>query len=416
MGTEPLGPGPFDSVWVDVHLATLAGDAPWGAIEHGALGVRDGRIAWLGLASEMPDPGPAATVHRGGGGWLTPGLVDCHTHLIYGGSRAREFELRLGGASYAEIAAAGGGILSTVRATRALGERALVDAARPRLEALLAEGVTTIEIKSGYGLEPDTELRMLRAARALGAEYGVRVRTTLLAAHALPPEYHGRADDYIDLVCREIIPAAAAEGLADAVDVFCEHLAFDLAQTERVFVSARERDLPVKLHAEQLSNMGGSALAARYGALSVDHLEYLDEAGIEAIARSGTVAVLLPGAFYFLRETRLPPVQPLRRHGVPMALATDLNPGTSPLASLLLMMNMGCTLFALTPEEALRGVTANAARALGLQESHGTLAPGKAADLCLWDVEHPAELAYLFGPRRLRAVVREGRCEASEQP
>ncbi|HXH04748.1 MAG TPA: imidazolonepropionase [Candidatus Competibacteraceae bacterium] len=400
----------WDSVWLDVHLATLAedSDTPYGAIEDGALAVQDGHIAWIGPRAELPELADTVTVHSGHGGWLTPGLIDCHTHLVYAGNRAREFELRLQGASYAEIAAAGGGILSTVRATRAASETELLAAAAPRLTALLAEGVTTVEIKSGYGLELESELKMLRVARRLGETHPVTVRTTLLGAHALPPEYAGRADDYIERVCREMIPTAAAEHLADAVDVFCERLAFDLPQTERVFQAALEHGLPVKLHAEQLSNLGGSVLAARYGALSVDHIEYLDEVGVRAIAAAGTVATLLPGAFYFLREPQSPPVELLRRHGVPMAIATDLNPGTSPFASLLLMLNMACTLFRLTPEEALRGATLNAARALGLGASHGSLELGKVADLALWDIGHPAELAYQFGTRRCRRVVKGG--------
>ncbi|WP_442885625.1 imidazolonepropionase [Amaricoccus sp.] len=341
-------------------------------------------------------------------GVMTPGLIDCHTHVVYGGNRAAEFEARLEGADYKEIARRGGGILSTVRQTRAASEEELFAAALPRLRALMAEGVTTIEIKSGYGLDLETELKLLRVARRVAEELPIRVSPTLLGAHALPPEYAGRSDDYIALVCEEMIPAAAEARLADAVDVFCESIAFSVAQCERVFEAAARHGLAIKGHTEQLSNLGGSAMAARHGALSVDHIEYLDEAGVAAMAASGTVATLLPGAFYFLRETQRPPIALLRQYGVPMAVATDVNPGTSPLSSILLMMNMACTLFQLTPTEALRGITANAARALGLGERLGTIAPGMQADLCLWDVEQPAELAYAFGPARLRQRVLAG--------
>lgn len=400
--------GVDDSLWLDVHLATLDGAAPYGIIEDGAVLVQDGRIAWLGPRAELPPLPTSVTFQRGHGGWLTPGLIDCHTHLVWAGSRAREFEQRLQGASYADIAAQGGGILATVRATRAASEDELLHAAVPRLQALLAEGVTTVEIKSGYGLDTASELKILRVARQLGARLPVTVQTTLLAAHALPPEYAGRADAYVDEeVCAHMIPQAAAARLADAVDVFCEHLAFTPAQTERVFQAAQAHGLALKLHAEQLSNQGGSVLAARYRALSVDHVEYLDEAGVAALAQAGTVAVLLPGAFYCLRETQLPPLELLRRYGVPIAVATDLNPGTSPLASLLLMLNMACTLFRLTPEEALRAVTVNAARALGLAD-RGVLAVGRVADLALWDIGHPAELAAQYLPGRCRGVMQNG--------
>jgi imidazolonepropionase len=336
---------------------------------------------------------------------MTPGLIDCHTHLVYGGNRAREFEMRLNGASYEEIARAGGGILSTVRATRGMDVDALVAASLPRLDALLREGVTTIEIKSGYGLETEAELRQLRAARRLGTLRPVEVRTTLLAAHAVPPEFKNDPGGYVDLVCREIIPRAAAEGLAEAVDAFCETIAFSPAQTRRVFEAARAAGLPVKLHAEQLSNQHGAALAAEYGALSADHLEWLDDNGVAAMARAGTVAVLLSGAFYVLRETRLPPVESLRRAGVPIALATDCNPGTSPISSLLLILNMGCTLFRLTPEEALAGVTRNAARALGLND-RGMLRTGMLAHAVLWRLAHPAELSYAIGLTPCASVLR----------
>jgi len=410
----------WDHLWIDVNLATMEpgepGEpgkpgGPYGALEDGALGVAEGAIAWLGPRAELPRP-PAACaelVHQGGGGWITPGLIDCHTHLVYAGSRAREFELRLSGASYAEIARAGGGILATVEATRRASEAELTAAAGRRLESLAGEGVTTIEIKSGYGLELAAEARMLRAARALAARHGVEVRTTFLGAHALPPEYAGDADGYIARVTDEMLPAVAAEGLADAVDAFCETIGFTPGQTERVFEAAARLGLPVKLHADQLSDLGGAALAARHRALSADHLEYTSAAGVRALAEAGTVAVLLPGAFYFLRETQAPPVELMRRHGVAMALASDSNPGSSPAGSLLLMLSMGCTFFRLTPEEALAGVTRHAARALGLAHSHGTLAVGKVADLALWDIGHPSELAYHFGANPCRTVVKGGR-------
>ncbi|TGG94210.1 imidazolonepropionase [Natronospirillum operosum] len=335
------------------------------------------------------------------GGVMTPGLIDCHTHLVFGGQRADEFEQRLEGASYEDIAHAGGGILSTVRATRAASEDELHAQARPRLEALLRDGVTTVEIKSGYGLTTEDELKMLRVARRLGRELPVRVQTTFLGAHALPPEFKGNADGYIDLVCHEMIPAVAAAGLADAVDVFCEGIAFSVAQSERVFQAAQAHGLPVKAHAEQLSNLGGSALTARYKGLSADHIEWLDEPTVKAMAEAGTVATLLPGAFYTLRETRVPPIELLRQHGVPMAVATDGNPGSSPIFQLTLMLHMACTLFRLTPQEALQGVTTNAAQALGLQQQTGRIAPGLAADFCLWDIDAPNELAYAVQPGRL---------------
>ena len=342
------------------------------------------------------------------GGVMTPGLIDCHTHLVYGGQRADEFEQRLEGASYEAIARAGGGILSTVRATRAASEDELYARSRPRLEALLRDGVTTVEIKSGYGLTTEDELKMLRVARRLGADLPVRVQSTFLGAHALPPEFKGDSDGYIDQVCHEMIPAAAAEGLADAVDVFCEGIAFSVAQSERVFQAAQTHGLPVKAHAEQLSNLGGSALTAHYRGLSADHVEWLDEPAVRAMAEAGTVATLLPGAFYTLRETRVPPIDLLRQHGVPMALATDGNPGSSPIFQLTLMLHMACTLFRLTPQEALQGVTANAAQALGLQDRIGRIAPGLAADLCVWDIESPNELAYAVQPGRLAQRIYSG--------
>ncbi|NIC03823.1 imidazolonepropionase [Billgrantia bachuensis] len=345
----------------------------------------------------------------GQGGVMTPGLVDCHTHLVFGGSRAEEFEKRLEGVSYEEIARQGGGILSTVRATRAASEEELFRLARPRLEALLHDGITTVEIKSGYGLTVEDELKMLRVARRLGEALPVRVVTTLLGAHALPPEFKGDSDGYIDLVCREMIPNAAEQGLADAVDVFCEKVAFSVAQCERVFEAAEAHGLPIKAHAEQLSNLGGSAMAARHGALSADHIEYLDEVGVAALRKAGSTAVLLPGAFHTLRETQRPPIAALREAGVPMALATDANPGSSPLFMPTLMLNFACTLFRLTPREALAGMTAHGARALGLHDrSLGRIVEGAPADLCLWNVDAPAELAYAVQPGRLRQRIFKG--------
>lgn len=392
-------------LWRHARLATLAGHAGWGLIDDGALLVEDGKIAWIGTDAQLPARLRPSAERDLGGLLVTPGLIDCHTHLVYAGERAREFELRLEGASYEEIARAGGGIRSTVNATRGADDATLLTLARERLRALMAEGVTAVEIKSGYGLTAADEARCLRVARRLGRDLPVTVRTTYLGAHALPPEFEGRADDYIDAVCTWL-PALHAEGLVDAVDVFCERIGFTPAQTRRVFDAARDLDLPVKLHAEQLSDQGGAALAASYGALSCDHLEHLSDAGVRAMAAAGSVAVLLPGAYYFLRETRLPPVDDLRAAGVPMAIATDHNPGSSPTLSLLLMLSMACTFFRLTPEEAWRGVTVNAARALGLQASHGTLEPGKRADFAVWDAQHPNELAYRFGhnPCRQRVV------------
>ena len=380
--------------WINARVATMDPALEgYGAVENHALRTRDGRIqAILPMAAWCEEPGE--TLVDVGGRWLTPGLVDCHTHLVWGGSRAREFERRLAGASYAEIAAAGGGIRSTVMATRTASEEELTALAVERLGPLLAEGVTTVEIKSGYGLTLADELKQLRAARRVAEVVPVRVATTLLALHAVPPEFDGRADDFVTLACEELLPAAAEAGLVDAVDVFCEHLAFSPTQCEQVFIKAAELGLPVKGHMEQLSNLGGSVLAARYGALSVDHIEYLDEAGVAAIATSGTTAVLLPGAYYFLREKQAPPVAALRRAGVPMAVATDLNPGTSPFASLRLMANMACILFGLTVEEALAGLTREAARALGFQGRRGALAPGMDADFAVWSVDHPNALVY----------------------
>ncbi|NJM30966.1 MAG: imidazolonepropionase [Rhizobiales bacterium] len=373
-------------------------------IADGAVLIEGGRIAWAGQRADAPS-GEAADC---GGRLATPGLIDCHTHLVHAGNRAGEFEKRLTGVSYAEIAKAGGGIMSTVRATRAADEAKLLSQSRKRLEALLDSGVTTVEIKSGYGLDRETEKRMLRTARVLGREYPVDVVTSYLGAHALPPEFKDNRQGYVDLVCNDVMPAVHAEGLADAVDGFCEGIAFSIAEMEQVFTTARKLRLPVKLHAEQLSNLGGAAMAARFGALSVDHIEYLDETGIAAMAKAGTTAVLLPGAFYYLREKQAPPVAGLRAAGVPIAVATDLNPGSSPVHSMLTAMNMACVLFSLAPMEALMGATANAARALGFKD-RGQIAPGMKADLVLWDVEHPAELAYPLGYNPLAAVIKSGK-------
>lgn len=402
----------WDQLWIDCHLATMVeGSATYGAIRNGALAVKDGRIAWVGTrASLHGDPEALASeVVSCGGAWLTPGLIDCHTHLIFAGNRAREFEMRLEGASYKEIARAGGGIVSTVKATREASLDQLIQSGEGRLRQLMAEGVTTVEIKSGYGLDTENELKMLRAATALGDRLPVRVRRTFLGAHALPPEHAGTRGAYLDLVCKEMIPAVARERLADAVDAFCENIAFTRDEVERVFKAARSAGLPIKLHAEQLSDQKGAELAATMDALSADHLEYLDEAGVAAMAKAGTVAVLLPGAFYYLRESKLPPIDALRAAKVPLALATDANPGSSPILSPLLILNMACTLFRLTPEEALAGVTREGARALGLAAEIGTLEEGKAADFCRWRVGSPAELAYWVGANPLEQTVFEGR-------
>lgn len=394
----------------DLRIATLdAGGAPYGLIDRGAIGVEAGRIAWAAEADAMPAGWSGVETESFGGRLATPALVDCHTHLVFGGNRAREFELRLEGASYEEIARAGGGIVSTVSATRALTEDALVESALPRLDRLIGEGVATVEIKSGYGLTVADELKMLRAARRLEKLRPVRVRTSYLGAHAVPPEYKDRADAYIDEVAIPGLEAARAEGLADAVDGFCEGIAFSPGQIARVFDRAKALGLPVKLHAEQLSDLGGAKLAASYGALSADHLEYLGQDGVAAMAKAGSVAVLLPGAFYFLRETERPPVAALRAAGVPIAVATDCNPGSSPMTSLLLAVNMACTLFRLTPEEALAGATREAALALGLGDEIGTITPGKRAEFAIWDVEHPAELAYRIGDNPLYRRIVEAR-------
>ncbi len=391
-------------------VATLSEPGDYGLVEAGAVLVEDGRIAWTGPRRQLPaDRAVDLESIDCGGRLLTPGLVDCHTHLVYGGSRADEFELRLTGVGYEEIARRGGGIAGTVRATRELDEDALVDTARPRLARLLEEGVTTVEIKSGYGLDAETEIRMLRAAPRLAAEADIGLQATFLAAHALPPEYAGRADDYIDAVCEEMLPKAVEAGVVDAVDAFCEGIGFNTMQVGRVFDAAARFGLPVKCHAEQLSDLGGAAMAARRGALSVDHLEYLASDDAAVLAEHGTVAVLLPGAFYVLRETRMPPVDALREHRVPMALASDCNPGSSPVTSLLLMLNMACTLFRLTPAEALSGVTLNAARALGMADRIGSIEAGKQADLVLWDVASPAELCYRIGFNPCLGAMRAGR-------
>ena len=390
-----------DGVWH--HLRLADGGAA------NALAVQHGVIVWMGDIAALPADLKARPHWDARNALATPGLVDCHTHLVYGGQRANEFAMRLAGASYEEVAMAGGGIVSSVLATRAASEDDLYVQSAPRLAQLLNEGVCAIEIKSGYGLSLEHERKQLRVARRLGVDFGVTVRTTFLGAHALPPEYAGRSQDYIDLVCTEMLPALAAEGLVDAVDVFCERIAFSLAETEQVFRAAQALGLPVKLHAEQLSDMGGSALAARYGALSNDHIEHLSPAGIEAMRAAGTVAVLLPGAYYTLRDTHLPPVAALRAAGVPMAVSTDHNPGTSPTLSLLLMANMACTLFRLTVPEALAGITSHAARALGLQDTHGLLAVGRPANVIFWDLNDPAELVYWLAHQTPRTVIRQGR-------
>ncbi|NMM80695.1 imidazolonepropionase [Acidovorax sp. SRB_14] len=406
MPPSPTPPPSADGVWTGLRLAP--GAAPLKAGAQAAIVVGQGLIEWVGAAADLPAEHAHLPRHDGGGALATPGLVDCHTHLVYGGQRAHEFALRLAGASYEEVAQAGGGIVSSVRATREASEDDLFASAAARLETLLAEGVCAIEIKSGYGLALEHERKQLRVARRLGEAYGVAVRTTFLGAHALPPEYAGRSSDYTDLVCQEMMPALAAEGLIDAVDVFCERIAFTLEETERVFRAAQALGLPVKLHAEQLSDMGGAQLAARYGALSCDHIEHLSQAGIAAMRASGTVAVLLPGAYYTLRDTHLPPIAALRAAGVPMAVSTDHNPGTSPCLSLLLMANMACTLFRLTVPEALAGITTHAARALGLQDTHGLIAVGVPANFVLWNVREAAELAYWLGGKPVRTVVRQG--------
>jgi len=414
----------WDLLITNIHLATMAdpvsaaaagaapADAPvragYGELRDAAIAVQDGRIAWFGPASDAVRFGDASEVRDGEGCWLTPGLIDCHTHIVHAGNRSDEFEARLNGAAYEDIARAGGGIMSTVRATRAASDDELLRQSLPRIEALLAEGVTTLEIKSGYGLTLESEAKMLRVARRVADVLPVQVRTTFLGAHALPPEFRDRADDYVQLVC-DMIPTLAGEGLADAVDAFCERIGFSAAQTERVFAAAHAHGLPVKLHAEQLSDQRGAELVARYGGLSADHLEHLSADGIAAMSAAGTVAVLLPGAYYFLRDTTPPPVAALRAAGVPMAVATDNNPGTSPMTSLLLAMNMVCTLWRMTPLEALAGCTIHAARALGIQDEAGSLEIGKRADFALWRIARPADLSYAIGFNPCHAVVNAGR-------
>ena len=403
----------WDSIWINVHLATLR-DGNYGIIGRAALAAEQGRITWVGARADLPgEPAQLAReVHDCRGRWITPGLIDCHTHLVYAGNRARDFALRLRGASEEEINCAGGGIASTVSATRDASEMELIRAASARLKNLMDEGVTTVEIKSGYGLNAAIEMKMLRVARLLGESGAVTVKASFLGAHALPPEFHARADAYIDLVCDEMLPAVAEAKLVDAVDAVCDSAAFTSQQTRRVFEAAESLHLSVKLHADQFADGNGAALAACFGALSADHLEHVSDEGIAAMARAGTVAVLLPGAFYFLRETKLPPVARLREQQVPIAIATDCNPGTSPISSILLMLNMACTLFGLTPEEALAGVTCHAALALGLAATHGTLEPGKAADFALWEIDEPGDLAYALGANPCAGVVRGGRAGA----
>jgi imidazolonepropionase len=398
-------------LWRNARLATMAENAAGlGIVEHGAIAARDGVIVYAGPEAGMPAAlSQSAEIVDCEGRWITPGLIDCHTHLVHAGNRANEFEMRLAGATYEEVAKAGGGIVSSVTALRAASEDELVAQSLPRLDTMIAEGVTTIEIKSGYGLDLKNEKKSLRAARLLGEHRPVTVRTSFLGAHALPPEAKGDKDAFIDLVASQILPAVAAEGLADAVDGFCEGIAFSPEQISRVFDAAKAARLPVKLHADQLSNLHGAELAARYGALSADHLEYTDEAGAAAMAKAGTVATILPGAYYFIRETKKPPIGLFRQHGVKMAVATDCNPGTSPLTSLLLTMNMAATLFGLTVEECLAGVTREAARALGLLGQAGTLEVGKSADLAIWDIERPAELVYRMGFNPLHARIWRGR-------
>lgn len=403
-----------DGVWVGLQPVAelMVADVAVPPGKQVCVVVQDGVVRWVGPQGRLPSYFSALPRFEAKGALATPGLVDCHTHLVYGGQRANEFAMRLAGATYEEVAKAGGGIVSSVRATREATEDELFALAAPRLQALLDEGVCAIEIKSGYGLALEHERKQLRVARRLGDAFGVTVRTTFLGAHALPPEYAGRSQDYTDLVCNQMLPALAAEGLVDAVDVFCERIAFTLAETEQVFQAAQRLGIPVKLHAEQLSDMGGSALAARYGALSCDHIEHLSADGIAAMQAAGTVAVLLPGAYYTLRDTHLPPIAQLREAGVPMAVSTDHNPGTSPALSLLLMANMACTLFRLTVPEALAGITTHAARALGLQDSHGVIASGSPANFVLWPVAEAAELAYWFGHKPAATIVRQGRVVA----
>lgn len=406
----------WDTLFLDARIATLDGQKSYGAIEQAAIGIKDGKIAWVGCQENLPGKPEqiAQQVYSVKNSWITPGLIDCHTHLVYAGNRAREFEMRLEGASYAEIAKAGGGILSTVAATRAANFLELYQQSAKRLEFFLVEGVTTIEIKSGYGLDLETELKILQVAKKLEHDYPVKICTTYLGAHALPIEYKGRPDDYVDFICQKVLPEIAKEKLADNVDAFCETIGFNAAQTAKVFNTAKNLGLAVKLHADQLSDGQGGALAANHQALSADHLEFVSEESVRAMAAAGTVAVLLPGAFYFLRETKKPPIDLFRQYKVPMALASDCNPGTSPITSLLLMLNMGCTLFGLTPEEALLGITKHAAQALGLGKTHGTLEVGKEADFVIWQIDHPAELSYNIAFNPCVGIIKSGNIVASQ--
>jgi imidazolonepropionase len=407
----------WDRLWLGVNLATMQGSSGIGHIPDAALAIKDGTIAWLGPRSQLAAlQWDARIVTEAQGLWITPGLIECHTHLVYAGDRSREFAARLKGATYEEIARAGGGILSTVRATRAASEEELLARSLPRAQALADEGVTTLEIKSGYGLDVPNEIKMLRVARRLGEQLGIDVVTTFLGAHALPPEFAGRQDDYVRHVCDEMLPAVAAEKLADAADVFCERIAFTRSQTSRIFERAAAFGLALRLHADQLSDGGGGALAARHQALSADHLEHVSSESLQQMAERGVVAGLLPGAFYFLRETKLPPIEEMRALGIPMAVSTDCNPGTSPMASLLLAMNLACVLFRLSPEETLRAVTVNAARALGLEHDRGTLEPGKRADLTIWRVRHPEQLCAEVGMHKPVEVVRAGGPRAKSNP
>jgi imidazolonepropionase len=407
---EELSSHMWDDLWIGASLATMQGKG-LGEVEAGAVAVQDGKIAWVGSQNDLPQDlaSKAKAIHQLGGGWILPGFIDCHTHLVFAGDRAREFEMRLEGATYEEIARAGGGILSTVQACRAASEEELVRQSLPRLKSLMSEGVTTVEIKSGYGLDVETEIRMLRAARAVGQGQPIDIKTTFLGAHAIPPEFDGKADDYIEEVCTRMLPAIAKEGLADAVDGFCEGIAFSREQIARVFAVARDLGLPVKLHADQLSDLGGASLAAEFSALSADHLEYMAPESAMQMAASDTVAVLLPGAFYFLGEDKLPPIDALRSAGADMALATDCNPGSSPISSLRLILNMGCTLFGLTPTECLRGVTTNAAKALGMSKDRGKLEPGMKADFAHWPIHRPTDLCYWLSGDRPDIVVKSGR-------
>jgi imidazolonepropionase len=399
-------PMKLDSLWRGAHIATME-DGLYSVIENAAIGVVGGRIVWIGEAQELPNY-DTQNEHDLGGGWITPGLIDCHTHLVFGGNRAGEFEQRLNGVSYQEIAKQGGGIASSVKATRDASEVELIASASRRLKSLIADGVTTVEIKSGYGLSLDSELKMLSVATELGKQFPVTVKRTCLAAHAMPPEYDDK-DAYIDYLCDTVLPKVAELGVADAVDAFCEGIAFSTEQVARYFKTAESLGLPVKIHAEQLSSLGGTSMASSFKALSADHIEFIEESDVKAMAESGTVAVLLPGAFFTLKETQRPPIALLRQYGVPMAIATDANPGTSPALSLRLMMNMACTLFALTPEESLAGATIHAAKALGMEESHGSLEVGKVADFVCWDVESPGELSYWLGGNLVKNRIYEGK-------